>query len=134
MINFWEGWLSRTGSIFLGLRKAAASHSPQQFFTRDCDVIFRDYCVSIVIKICRGAAPVHGGMAKFAGRWIAGILFPGYYYGSFRCFCSSSGGVELPVRGMPRAGICRVGGRWGYCDGPGAGVYGWATALAHAFG
>ena len=28
----------------------------------------------------------------------------------------------------------RVGGGWDYRDGPGAGVCGWATALAHAFG
>ena len=31
-------------------------------------------------------------------------------------------------------GFHRVWGGWDYRDGPGAGICGWATALAHAFG
>ena len=43
-------------------------YSPKQFFTRDCNVIFRNYWVSIARTICNTTTPVHGAMAKFADR------------------------------------------------------------------
>ena len=56
-----------------GCRKLALifeviGHSPEQFVTHDCNVIFRNYRVSIARKICNTATPVHGSMAKFADR------------------------------------------------------------------
>ena len=100
-----ENWL-----YFLRLCKATASHSPQQFFTGNCNVIFGNYCVSIMRKICHKATPVHGAMTKFADRLIARILFPGYYYKSFQYYCNCSEDVELPVQDMPHTEICA-------CDG-----------------
>ena len=55
----------KTGAIFLGYIKLR----PQDhFFTHDCNVIFRNYFVSITRKICNTATSVHSVMAKFADR------------------------------------------------------------------
>ena len=60
---FWG--VSKTGATFLRYVKLR----PQEhFFTRDCNVIFRNYCVAIARKICNLATPVHGVRAKFADR------------------------------------------------------------------
>ena len=60
-------WESKTGSIFLRLRKATATVL-SNFFTSDFNVIFMNYCVPIARKICNTATPVHGAMAKFPDR------------------------------------------------------------------
>ena len=47
--------VSKTGATFLGYVKLL----PQEhFYTRDCNVIFRNYCVAIARKICNPATPV----------------------------------------------------------------------------
>ena len=57
--------VSKTGSNVLGYVKLR----PQEyFFTRDCNVICRSYCVAIAMKICNTATPIHYAMAKFADR------------------------------------------------------------------
>ena len=62
-VFFWG--VSKTGPTFLGYVKLR----PQEhFFTRDCNVIFRNYCVAIARKICNPATPVLGVRAKFADR------------------------------------------------------------------
>ena len=68
LLFFWGGGgggVLKTGTIFLGYVKLR----PQEhFFTGDCNVICRNYCVAIVMKICSTATPVHGVMATFADR------------------------------------------------------------------
>ena len=65
ILFFWGGGVSKTGAIFLGYVKL---RSQEHFFTRDCNVIFRNYCAAIARKICNIATPVLGAMAKFADR------------------------------------------------------------------
>ena len=62
---FFSGGVSKTGAISLGYVKVR----PQEhFFTHDCNVTFRNDCVTIARKICNTATPVHGAIAKFADR------------------------------------------------------------------
>ena len=64
-VVFFSGGVSKTGTILLGYVKLW----PQEyFFIRDCNVICRSYCVTIAMKICNTATPVHSAMAKFADR------------------------------------------------------------------
>ena len=63
---FFGGGVSKTDAIFFG---GYLKLRPQeQFFTLDCNVICRNYCVAITRIICNTATPVHGAMVKFADR------------------------------------------------------------------
>ena len=69
-LKFWQilfswAWMSETGPIFLGYVKLRLQ---EQFFTRYCNVTFRNYCVVIGRKNCNTATPVHSAMAKFSDR------------------------------------------------------------------
>ena len=57
--------MSEAGAIFSGYVKLLLQ---EQFFTRHCNVIFRNYCVAKARKICNTATPVHGAMSRFADR------------------------------------------------------------------
>ena len=71
-VFFSWGWgCVENWRYFFRLRKAAVTGA---LFTRDCNVIFRNYCVAIARKICNPATPVHGVRAKFADRQIANII------------------------------------------------------------
>ena len=73
--------------------------------------------------------PRHGA-AAVAVRGVRGGPAIGWlrWWGIAGSLCGGGG-----LRGGVAGGCCWMGG-WGYRDGPGAGVYGWATALARAFG
>ena len=86
-----------------------------------------------------------GVQCDWPGGWQlgGGLRTLGQCFRRSGCMCVTAVGwlAGAPVDGVlgwvaVAAVVCflRVGGGWDYRDGPGAGVCGWATALAHAFG